>query len=216
MSGIRRARRAVVERLRDLSSEPQDEWARALRAERRAQHPRFAEAVLADAEVTVRLRGDRVPAGGSARSWYQVVRLAVVSDAFLAQVCYRGKAALQARRVPLAPRLLHRLAMVTGQVCIGDPVVVHPGVHIPHGQVVLDARTTVHPGVTLSPFVTLGRVGGRTGGPTIGAMAEIGTGAKVIGPVTVGRGAKVGANAVVVDDVPDGAVAVGVPARVVG
>ena len=214
MGAIGRVTRAVRRRAERLSGEPQDEWARALRAERRAEHPRFTEAVLADADVTVRLRGDSVPRGSAAMEWFQVLRLSVVSDAFFAQVCYRGKAALQRRGVPVVPRLLHRLAMITGQVCIGDPVLVHPGVHIPHGQVVLDARTTVHSGVTLSPFTTLGRVSSRPGGPTIGAMAEIGTGAKVVGPVTVGKRAKVGANAVVVDDVPDDAVAVGVPARV--
>ena len=40
-------------------------------------------------------------------------------------------------------------------------------------------------------------------------------GAKVIGPVVVGRHARVGANAVVLEDVPDGGVVVGIPARLV-
>jgi len=53
------------------------------------------------------------------------------------------------------------------------------------------------------------------GGPTIGAMASIGTGAKVLGPVTVGERAKVGANSVVLADVPPGATAVGAPARII-
>ena len=44
---------------------------------------------------------------------------------------------------------------------------------------------------------------------------KLGTGVKVIGPVTIGDGAIIGANAVVVDDVPAGATAVGIPARVV-
>ncbi len=43
----------------------------------------------------------------------------------------------------------------------------------------------------------------------------IGAGAKVLGPITVGEGAKVGSNAVVVRDVPAGATAVGIPARIV-
>lgn len=43
----------------------------------------------------------------------------------------------------------------------------------------------------------------------------IGAGAIVLGPVTVGDDAVIGAGAVVVDDVPDGAVVVGNPARVV-
>jgi len=43
----------------------------------------------------------------------------------------------------------------------------------------------------------------------------IGTGAKILGPILVGDGAKIGSNAVVVRDVPAGATAVGIPARVV-
>ena len=42
----------------------------------------------------------------------------------------------------------------------------------------------------------------------------VGAGAKILGPITVGDGAKVGSNAVVVRDVPAGATAVGIPARI--
>ncbi len=42
----------------------------------------------------------------------------------------------------------------------------------------------------------------------------LGAGARVLGPVHFGKGAQIGAHAVVVRDVPEAAVAVGVPARV--
>jgi serine O-acetyltransferase len=51
--------------------------------------------------------------------------------------------------------------------------------------------------------------------PTLGRGVVIGAGAKVLGPVLVGDGAKIGSNAVVVRDVPPGATAVGIPARLV-
>jgi serine O-acetyltransferase len=51
--------------------------------------------------------------------------------------------------------------------------------------------------------------------PTIGARVEIGCGACILGNVRVGDDAKIGANAVVLADVPAGATAVGIPARVV-
>lgn len=191
-----------------------DGGAAMLRASVLAQHPRFAAAVVADARVAAGRRGERREFHGRLDTARQILRLCLVTDAFLAQVCYRARTRCQVRGIPLVPWILHRLSMATGQLCIGDPVVLHPGVYIPHGQVVADALTVVHAGATLSPFTTLGRVVGTMGGPTIGAFAEIGTGAKVLGRITVGREAKVGANAVVLVDVPPGATAVGVPARV--
>jgi serine O-acetyltransferase len=51
--------------------------------------------------------------------------------------------------------------------------------------------------------------------PTLGQRVNVGAGAKILGAVKVGDGAAIGANAVVLTDVPGGAVAVGVPARIV-
>jgi serine O-acetyltransferase len=65
--------------------------------------------------------------------------------------------------------------------------------------------------------VTLGNrlsQGSWTGMPTVGDGVLIGTGAKILGPITIGHHAKIGANAVVLASVPDGATAVGNPARV--
>ena len=145
----------------------------------------------------------------------QVIRLLWVSDAFLAQTFYRLKARLQSLGVPFLPRIAHRLAMATAQVCIGDPVVVHPGVYIAHGQVVIDGTVEVGAGTVLFPWVTVGLVAGNWEGPTIEPGVHIGTGAKVLGPVTLGTEAQIGANAVVLSDVPPRAIAVGVPTRII-
>lgn len=48
--------------------------------------------------------------------------------------------------------------------------------------------------------------------PTVGDRAMIGANASVLGPVSIGPGARIGANAVVLDDVPENATAVGIPA----
>jgi serine O-acetyltransferase len=104
--------------------------------------------------------------------------------------------------------------MVLGQVTIGDPVVVEPGLYLLHGQVVIDGGTRIGTGVRIAPFVTIGLRAGSLEGPTIGNNVTIGTGAKIIGGVRIGNGATIGANAVVVSDVPAGATAMGVPARV--
>jgi serine O-acetyltransferase len=53
------------------------------------------------------------------------------------------------------------------------------------------------------------------GGPTLGDRVYVFAGAKIIGAVTVGDDAIIGANSVVLCDVPAGATAVGVPARII-
>lgn len=75
----------------------------------------------------------------------------------------------------------------------------------------------IHPGAEVGPNclifqqVTLGM--NRGGVPRIGGHVDVGAGAKVLGPVAVGDHACIGANAVVLSDVPPGATAVGIPAR---
>ena len=49
----------------------------------------------------------------------------------------------------------------------------------------------------------------------MGKNVTIGTGARLLGPITIGDGARIGANAVVLKDVPPGASAVGVPAKII-
>jgi acetyltransferase-like isoleucine patch superfamily enzyme len=63
------------------------------------------------------------------------------------------------------------------------------------------------------PVLAQGR---RSEGVTIGAGAWLGAGAKVLDGVNVGDGAVIGAGAVVRASVPAGAIAVGIPAKVVG
>ncbi len=170
---------------------------------------------MADARLTAAYRGERHEFRSRPDAAVQLIRLAWVSDSFLAQALYRVKASLQARGVPLLPRLAHRLAMVLAQVSIGVPVVVHAGVYIVHGQVVIDGPAEIHSGVTIAPWVTIGLRAGDFRGAVIERNVSIGTGAKVIGAVRVGEGATIGANAVVLDDVPPGTTVVGAPARAV-
>lgn len=200
---------------RALLGAPHTEATELLWRDVRARHPRFSTAVIADARVTAASRGDRYVFTSRVDAAVQALRLAIVTDAFLAQCCYRAKAHCQARGIPFAPRILHRLAMITGQISIGDPVVVQPGLCVPHGQVVIDGMVQIGERVVLSPFVTIGLRAGDVRGPVIGPRVSIGTGAKVLGPIRVGTGARIGANAVVLADVPDNATAVGIPARVV-
>jgi acetyltransferase-like isoleucine patch superfamily enzyme len=67
-----------------------------------------------------------------------------------------------------------------------------------------------------NPEASVLEQGRRSSGVMVGDGAWIGAGAKILDGVSVGDGAVVGAGAVVRDEVPAGAIAVGIPARVVG
>lgn len=179
----------------------------------RSRHPGFREAVLADCKVTSQFRGERSEFRSKPDAVLRTIRLAWVSDAFLAQIFYRAKAAMQACGIPVLPRLAHRASMILAQVSIGDPVVMHPGVYIVHGQVVLDGIVEIHSGTLISPWVTIGLRAGHVVGPRVMHGVNIGTGAKLIGEIKVGADSRIGANAVVVGDVPTGVTVVGVPAH---
>ena len=181
----------------------------------RSRHPPFLRAVLADARVMSAGRGRRLRSPSDRRLLLEALRLAWDSDSFLGLALYRLKARLQSFQVPILPRICHRLAILTAQIYIGDPVVVQPGIHLAHGQIVIDGIVEVRSGAAIFPFVTIGLVAGEFVGPTIGAGATIGSGAKVLGPIEVGARARVGANAVVLDDVPEDVTVVGAPARIV-
>lgn len=88
------------------------------------------------------------------------------------------------------------------------------GLVLPHPNgIVIHTDAIVGPNCLFLQQVTL--AWGPNGTPTLGGHVDVGAGAKIIGGVTIGDHARVGANAVVLIDVPPGATAVGVPARIV-
>ena len=63
-------------------------------------------------------------------------------------------------------------------------MVVHPGLYVLHGQIVIDGIVEIGPGAVIAPWVTIGLRAGNVQGATFGHGVHIGTGAKIIGPVT--------------------------------
>ena len=101
---------------------------------------------------------------------------------------------------------------------------IHPGAtigrrfFIDHGMgVVIGETALIGDDCTLYHGVTLGGTSWNKGKrhPTLENNVVIGAGAKILGPIVVGEGARIGSNAVVVKDVPPGATAVGIPARII-
>jgi serine O-acetyltransferase len=115
----------------------------------------------------------------------------------------------------LAGRLAaHVWKAIPGLDLSGTPI--GPGLFISHGQSTILSAERIGANLQVHQGVTIGWDYHSARRPIIGDDVFIGAGAKILGAVTVGDGARVGANAVVVCDVPAGATAVGVPARIVG
>jgi sugar O-acyltransferase (sialic acid O-acetyltransferase NeuD family) len=90
---------------------------------------------------------------------------------------------------------------------------VQPGCRIGLGAIV-NSRASVDHDCRIGPFAHIAPGATLSGSVTVGALALVGTGAAVRQGVQIGNGTVVGAGAAVVCDLPAGAVAVGVPARV--
>ena len=92
------------------------------------------------------------------------------------------------------------------------------GLYIGHiRDIVINECAVIGDNCNISQGVTIGQAnrGRRKGTPVIGRNVYIGPGAKIVGAVQVGDHVAIGANCVVTDDVPDYAVVVGVPGRVI-
>lgn len=99
---------------------------------------------------------------------------------------------------------------------IGQGFFIDHGTGVVIGQTaVIEDNVTIYHGVTLGGVGKQGEVDGKRH-PTLKEGAIIGAGAQVLGDVTIGAHAKVGSNSVVTNDIPDGATAIGIPARVIG
>ena len=142
--------------------------------------------------------------------------------------CYPGLHAILLHRVShrLWLRNLRWLARFTSQFSRWlTGIEIHPGatlgagVFIDHGMgVVIGETAEIGDGCTIYQGVTLGGTSLAKGAkrhPTLGRNVVVGAGAKVLGGFTVGDNAAIGSNAVVTKPVPEGATAVGIPARII-
>jgi serine O-acetyltransferase len=98
-------------------------------------------------------------------------------------------------------------------VKLGRRVIVeHQGAIVIHGDCVIGDDCIIRQGVTLGNRYLERPMDA----PCLGARVNVGAGAKIFGAVVLGDGCQIGANAVVLKDVPAGATAVGIPAKILG
>jgi serine O-acetyltransferase len=120
-------------------------------------------------------------------------------------------------RVPLFPWLLKSFNRIVFSVVLPPSAQLGRNVILSYEGLgtVIHRRAVIGDGVIIGTGVTIGGRSGNSEVPIIGTGTMIGSGAKVLGAVRIGNHASIGANAVVLTDVPDYAVVVGIPAKVV-
>jgi len=112
--------------------------------------------------------------------------------------------------------LAYRVVETLTGISIPKSVAVGPGLRIYHfGNVFVHADVKIGANCTLRQGVTIGNR--HEGGPVpvLGDGVDLGAYAQVLGGVRIGNGAKIGAMSVVLCDVPPGATAVGIPAKLI-
>lgn len=156
------------------------------------------------------------------RTWARMLLLPWETPGFRYTFLLRLCTYLLAHR-PLSPLyvltriLLTRLEYKYG-ITISPTTRIGGGLYIGHfGGIVVHPQVVIGENCNLSQGVTIGQSsrGAHAGYPTIGDRVFFGPNAIVIGSITIGANVAIGAGCVVTRDVPDCAVVVGVPGKVI-
>ena len=129
-----------------------------------------------------------------------------------ALIAYRISHYLYINKLFFLARLISQISRFFTGIEIHPGAKIGRGLVIDHGMgVVIGETSEIGDNVLLYHGVTLGGTGKDKGKrhPTV----VIGAGAKVLGPIYIGSNSKIGANSVVLNNVPEGATAVGIPAK---
>ena len=133
----------------------------------------------------------------------------------MAHVCYKKK-------MKLFAKIISRYIRVVYACDISYMADVDSTVNFSHLGLgtVIGSYVKIGPRTKILQNVSIGGRGEHRGPngesmPTIGADVLIGAGACVLGPIVIGNNSTIGANALVIHDVPEGAIVVGNPARII-
>lgn len=123
---------------------------------------------------------------------------------------------LHIKKIPFLPGLIMRYIRIVYSCDLPVSLRLGKGVILKHNGlgVVIHPRAIIGENTQIYQNVSIAGRNNR-GTPTIGKNVFIGCGACVLGGVTIGNNVSIGANAVVITDIPDNAVVVGIPGKVV-
>ncbi len=136
-------------------------------------------------------------------------------DAYAILAMFRWRKWARKWHVPLMNRFLRGMQGMLYGIDLATEIELGYGVYFVHSHgVVVGGNAKVGAGTRFLGSNTVGTAK-ENGYPEIGRNVLVSCGARVLGPIRIGDGVSLGANAVVLSNVPDGATAVGIPAKVV-
>lgn len=160
--------------------------------------------------------------GSGKNSVWKTIRTLYHHESLIIVISFRLIQKLTQLKIPFLPALL-KLILKIPSIILGIKISfgakIGKGFYIGHyGGIFIGA---IEMGKYCNVFqqVTIGHGGrgtDRYGIPKIGNYVHIGPGAKVLSKVRIGNNVSIGANAVVSKDIPDNAIVVGNPGRIVG
>lgn len=112
--------------------------------------------------------------------------------------------------------LSKRIVEILTKIEISEKSEIGGGLFIPHfGSIVIGHGSIIGKNLSIHQGVTIGGDGKGSGSPKIGDNCYLGVGCIIIGDVILGDNVVIGAGSVVVKSIPNNAVAIGVPARII-
>lgn len=154
-------------------------------------------------------------------------KLILLTQGIWALIVYRSGSGVLRNRKKFGPffrpvllllTVLEKIVEITTGISLPFTAKIGRGLYIGHfGQIIVSPSAVLGECCNISQGVTIGQAGrgDQQFTPVIGDRVYIGPGAKLFGKLSIGNDVAIGANAVVTRNLPDNAVAVGVPAKVI-
>lgn len=144
----------------------------------------------------------------------EAMKAALSQDGYKVLVTTRLRESARKWHVPGVNHALRLATTVLYGIEIGKDVELGDGVNFAHTLgTVIGGTSKIGNRVKFMGNNTVGTAKDN-GCPVIEDDVVVGCGARILGPIRIGKGAFIGANAVVLTDVPAGAIASGIPARI--
>ena len=115
---------------------------------------------------------------------------------------------------------VHPKANLSSRCYMGEGTVVMAGVSINSNTVIgkhciINTNASIDHDCTIGDFVHISPGVSLAGNVSVGEGSQLGIGSSVIPGITIGKWTNIGAGAVIIADVPDNAVVVGVPGKII-